>query len=427
MVIPVPVTRSNDLSAGSSSHLFLAIPPAPPPTFVPALEIPIPHGWPPGESAGRVQKTTTVFANGRNVMLDQHDCGPLVAQITIPPANSFIPMQLLQSKRAVIVTCFSVRMNGKTTACTSHWPPLPLLTCGQPMSMPATFTFTNVCTNVHVGMSGTDLIGGIVRTAATMAIERYYVRTPGVSLTAQEESEKSLAGAAASLLASVVQHALDPRYPMRVDATTKGPFGTEIKMSVSAGSADTRNDPQKFSISIEKKWEDPLKRSAASIGASGEYTWDAGGDTTKEGYKGQVGVATAAPGLGGKATAGGEYHPDAPEGQRGKATFKKEAATPFGSESEQRDYNPGAPDGQRTSSQTETVAKTWSGDRRTTTVNNPDGSRTTTVVENSDGKITLTTRKEPGESMALPEQAGRGGSPPRAVGTPASDVWGPPL
>ncbi|WP_437482575.1 hypothetical protein WME75_41120 [Sorangium sp. So ce1014] len=426
MRVPVPVTRSNDLSAGSSSHLFLPIPPAPPPTIVPAIEVPIPHGWPFGESAGKVQKTTTVFVNGKNVVLDQHDCGPLIPQITIPPANSFLPMQLLQSKRAVIVTCFSVRMNGKTTACTSHWPPLPLLTCGQPMSMPATFTFTNPCMNVHVGMSGTDLIGGIMRTAATMAIERYYFRTPGVSLTALKESQKSFAGAAASLLASVVQHALDPRYPMRVDATVKGPFGTEIKMSVSTESADLRNNPQKISISIERKWEDPLKSSAASIGASGEYTFNAGGDATKEGPKGQIGIATTAPGLGSKVTGGGEYHPDAPEGQRGKATYKQETATPFSSESVQNDYNPGAPDGRRRSSQTETVAKTWSGDRRTTTVNNPDGTRTTTVVENSDGKVTLTTRREPGESMAPPEPAGRG-SPPRGVDTAASEIWGPPL
>ncbi|WP_437754758.1 hypothetical protein [Sorangium sp. So ce1389] len=427
MRVPVPVTRSNDLSAGSSSHLFLSIPPAPPPTLAPAIEVPIPHGWPPGESAGKVQKTTSVFVNGMNVVLDQHDCGPLVLQITIPPANSLLPMQLLQSKRAVIVTCFSVRMNGKTTACTSHWPPLPLLTCGQPMSMPATFTFTNLCTNVHVGMSGTDLIGGIVRTAATMAIERCYFRTPGVNLTAVEESEKNLYAAAASLLASVVQHVSDPRYPLRVDATTKGPFGTEIKISVSAGSADTRNNPQKISISVEKKWEDQQKSRAASIGAAGEYTWDAGGDTTKEGLKGQVGIAGTAPGLGARTTASGEYHPDAPEGQRGKATFKQEAATPVWSESTQTDYNPGAPDGRRVSSQTETMAKTWSGERRTTTVNNPDGTRTITVVDNNDGKITLTTRKEPDGSMTLPEQAGSGGGPPRAVGTPASDIWGPPL
>ncbi|KYF62090.1 hypothetical protein [Sorangium cellulosum] len=429
MGVPVPVTRSNDLSAGSSSHLFLPIPPPPgaPPTLAPAIEIPIPHGWPFGEGVGKVQKTTTVFVNGRNVVLDQHDCGPLIPQITIPPMNSFIPVQLLQSKRAVIVTCFSVRMNGKTTACTSHWPPLPLLTCGQPTSMPATFTFTNLCTNVHVGMSGADLIGGIAQTAATMAIERCFSKPHGVSLTAQEESQKSLYGAAASLLASIVQHAIDPRYPMRVDATTKGPFGTEIKISVSAGSADTRNNPQKISISIQKKVEDQIKSSSVSIGGSGEYTWDAGGDTTKEGLKGQVGLAGTAPGFGAKASAGGEYHPDAPEGQRGKATFKREEATPFESESTQLDYNPGAPEGRGCSSQTETVARTQSGDRRTTAVNNPDGTRTITVVDNNNGKVTLTTRHETGESMALPEPAGSGGSPPRAVGTPASDIWGPPL
>lgn len=424
MSAPVPVTRSNDLSAGYSTHLFLAIPPAPPPTIAPAIEIPIPQGWPPGDSAGKVQKTSTVFVNGKYVMLEQHDCGPVIPQITIPPANSLFPTQLFKSKRAVCVTCFSVRMNGKTTACTGLWPPLPLLACGDPMSLPATFTFTNVCTNVHIGVSGTDLIGGLILTVASMAIDAYFFRLPDVKLRTWEEVAKGLAGAAASALATAVQHAIDPRYPIRVDTKVKAPGGIEIKVIASARSTDTKNNPQKIAISIEKKVEDKYKSHAASVGVSGEYTWDAGGDTSKEGFKGQAGVSGAAPGFTIKGTAGGEYHPDAPEGQRGKLTFKKEEATPFGSESKQIEHNPGAPEGRDWSSRTDRVVSGRSGDRRTTTVDHPDGTRTVTVVESKNGNVTIRTRKEPGEAAPLPREP-LGGAPPTHTAGPG--VWGPPL
>ncbi|WP_437305627.1 hypothetical protein [Sorangium sp. So ce388] len=427
MRVPVPVTRSNDLSAGYSTHLFLAVPPAPPPTVNAAIEIPIPHAWPPGESAGKVQKTTTVFVNGKNVMLDLHDCGPVIPQITIPPVNALIPTQLFKSKRAVTVTCFSVRMNGKTTACTGLWPPLALLACGEPVSWPTTFTFTNVCVNVHVGVSGADLIGGLLLTLATMAIDRCFFRLPDVKLKPWEELAKGFLGAAASAAASFVQHMIDPRYPIRVDTKVKAPGGIEIKIIASTLSTDTINNPQKISISIEKKVEDKYKSHAASIGGSGEYTWDAGGDTTKEGFKGQIGAAGAAPGLGIKGTAAGEHHPDASEEQRTKWTLKKEEATPFGSEAMQHDYNPGAPEGQGWSSKTERVVKGQSGDRRTTTVANPDGTTTVTVVENKDGRVTMKTRKHPGVSGQIPEQTGSGDGPPRAADTVGSNVWGPPL
>ncbi|WP_437287018.1 hypothetical protein [Sorangium sp. So ce406] len=427
MRVPVPVTRSNDFSAGSSSHLFLAIPPAPPPTINAAIEIPIPHAWPPGESAGKVQKTTTVFVNGKNVMLDLHDCGPVIPQITIPPLNSLFPLQLFKSKRAVTMTCFSVRMNGKTTACTGLWPPLPLLACGDPVSWPTTLTFTNMCVNVHVGMSGVDLLGGLLLTLATMAIDYYFFRLPDVKLSPWQELAKGFAGAAASGVASAVQHAIDPGYPIRVDTKVKIPDGIEIKIVASALSTDTINNPQKISISIEKKVEDKYKSHAASIGASGEYTWDAGGDATKEGFKGQLSAGGAAPGLSIKGAAAGEHHPGASEEQRTKWTLKKEEATPFGSESKQIDYNPGTPDGQGWSSKTERLVKGQSGDQRTTTMANPDGSTTVTVVENRDNRVTVKTRKYPGGSTPLPEKNGSSAGPSGAADTAGSNTWGPPL
>lgn len=425
MGAPVPVTLTNDFSAGYSTHLFLAIPPVPPPTINSAIEIPIPHGWPPGDSAGKVQKTTTVFAKGKPILLDQHDCGPVIPQITIPPANSLFPVQLFKSKRAITVTCFSVRMNGKTTACTGLWPPIPLLTCGDPMSLPLTFTFTNVGTNVHVGVSVADVVGGLILTAASMAIDYLFFRLPDVKLTPLEEFAKALLGAAASLVASLVQHAIDPRYPIRVDFKMKAPGGVEIKVNFSAGSTDTANNPSKVAISVEKKWESKDKSRSATVGASGEYTWNAGGDKAKEGFKGQVGAGASGPGVSGKASAGGEYHPDAPEQQRSKLTGKVEGNSPVASGSGQVDYNPNAPAGQGVTTKTESVDKGLSGDKRTTTTHNPDGSTTTTTVENKGGKVTTTTVKTPAPGKA-PKSSGAP-APGGATNTAQSGIWGTPL
>jgi hypothetical protein len=123
----------------------------------------------------------------------------------------------------------------------------------------------------------------------------------------------------------------------------------------------------KIAVSVEKKWEPKDKSRSVAVGASGEYTWDAGGDKAREGFKGQVGAGALLPGVSSRGSVGGEYHPDAPENQRSKITDKVEANAPFSSTSRQDDYNPGAPAGQGVTTKTEAVGKGLSGDKRTTT------------------------------------------------------------
>lgn len=318
MSVPVPVTVSLDFSFGGSLHYFVPIPVPAPPTVMPAVEIPIPQAWPIGVAMGSVKKTSTVLVNGKAAIQTGHDCGKLIPQITIPINNAMLPLHLVGSSRETIFKCFSVRMDKAQTACTTLW--LPMLSCGNPVSVPLTFTPTNVMRGVFVGASAADFVGAIIQTLARMALEKLFAVGPGWKMPFVKDFQKSVLGALAGGLASGVQHLMDPRYPIAADFKIKA-AGLEFGVGVSCGSSDAKNNPSQVSASVAKKWN-PGKGevSGGKIGASATYTWDAGGDKTKEGWAAEIGAQGGVGAIGGKAGVSAEYHPDAPEGQRSKAS-----------------------------------------------------------------------------------------------------------
>ncbi|WP_437682410.1 hypothetical protein [Sorangium sp. So ce131] len=432
MSMPVPVCRSADVSVGYSTHLYHPIPPPPtPPVPTYAIEIVVPQSWPPGVGLGSVKKTSSVLCGGLALMLAGHDCGKLIPQITIPINNALLPTFLPTSKRKVIVTCFSVRMNGFPAACMSLRPPLPSLSCGQPMSMPLSLTVTNLYLNVFVGVSGADLVGALIATAGTMVIDYLFFKPPGVNLTPGEEWMKAALGTAVGLGASVAQHLIDPRYPVKGEFGFKA-LGAEWKVGISCLSTDTKNNPSQVSVGAEFTLaEHKGTGSSLKLSESRSYTWDAGGDATKEGDKHTIGVALATPVVGSQASVTEEHHPGAPPAQQDKYSGSGSVTTAVNSGSAQVDYTPGAAEGERWSGRADASENIHKGLHKKSTVYNPDGSTTTTATDSGpDGSVvqTVTTEAKDGSStMTTVSTDGRGNPVPPGKNTGSTGAWGPLL
>jgi hypothetical protein len=66
-----------------------------------------------------------------------------------------------------------VQMNGSPTGC-SQWiglPPIPQMTCGEPISAPTDWSFITITNTVIVGMTVLDLLIGIAYCAAAMLLD----------------------------------------------------------------------------------------------------------------------------------------------------------------------------------------------------------------------------------------------------------------
>jgi len=332
MGVPVPITRSADFSAGYSTHLYQPIPPAgtPAPTY--AIEIPLSQAWPVGVALGSVKKTSTVVSNGLTIMLGGHDCGKFIPQITVPVNNALLPTLPMSSRRSVVMSSFSVRMNGSQVACTSLWPPLPMLACGQPMPIPLTFTLSNVLHSVFVGLSVADFVGGVIKTAGTMAVEYVFFDPAGAKLSSADEMRKELLMASVSLAASDVQHLIDPRYPLATSVTVKGPEGLNYKVSVSCGSSDTTNNPSQISLGVEKTLTEHKPTGSQTKGSyTVTHTWDAGDNKAKEGTKAQLALKSSTP----VGSASESATVDMPNAGPAKVTMERTSTTILGNSSKE--------------------------------------------------------------------------------------------
>lgn len=299
----VPVNLGPDFSVGVSAHGLIP-PPLPliPELAAPktvAIEIPIPQSWPPGVATKSVKKTSTVLHGGLwSIILDGHDCGKFIPQITIPPLNLMLPGLLLGSKRKIAFASFLVRMQGTPVGLTSIWPPLPMMTCGSPVSIPGTFSVTCLLHNTFVNMTLADLVGGVVGILVTMAgdylIGRFCTSPPGSPYNLRDAFGKALIGAATGLIPSTVQHFIDSRYPIKGSFSLGLPGGHTAKVSVSAGSSDPKNNPNSVGLGWEKQLASD-KETGGSVKASAgvSYTW--GEDAAKGTIKGEAGVSASDP------------------------------------------------------------------------------------------------------------------------------------
>jgi hypothetical protein len=168
-------TQSNFVFPGfmtlfSPMHDFLAPPPAPTPTpVVPCIEIMVPAMWPVGFALQQNKLTTTVLHKFQFIMLEGHDCGYMIPHVSNPPVNLMLPIIIAFSSRKAVFSASKVKANGTAVGCSQLLPiPVPMMTCGAPVSAPTSIPPMNALNNVEVGMTLGDIFAGIINIALSM-------------------------------------------------------------------------------------------------------------------------------------------------------------------------------------------------------------------------------------------------------------------
>ena len=179
-----------DFSFGFLTHDVLGmVPPAPAPVPVPmqfSIEMVALFMW----SLGFLMNQNK-FSNGAKpvthkgmwIALDGHDSGMMIPDMTIgavvpPIANLKYPLMWTFSSRKPILAASTVKMNGTPVAC-AQWiglPPLPMMTCGEPVSLPVCWSAISVTNTLQVGMTFLDLIIGVINVAASVATDLIFAK-----------------------------------------------------------------------------------------------------------------------------------------------------------------------------------------------------------------------------------------------------------
>ena len=199
----IKVNNALDFCVGAGVHNVILPPPAPStPTPTPSVEIPTTMLWPPGFGVNQNK-----FSNGGSpvkhrglwVVLDGHDCGTLILDLTIPPQpNIAYPTIWPFSARKPVFAASTVKMNGTSVACaqTLGFPPIPLMSCGDPVSTPSSWSMINAANTLQVGMTLGDFVAGIVTIVVSVATDYAFSLIPfpsGFLGTALSNSLKGLA------------------------------------------------------------------------------------------------------------------------------------------------------------------------------------------------------------------------------------------
>lgn len=168
-------TQSNFVFPGlmtlfSPMHDFLAPPPAPTPTpVVPCIEIMVPAMWPIGFALQQNKLTTTVLHKFQFIMLEGHDCGYMIPHVSNPPVNLMLPIIIAFSSRKAVFSASKVKANGTAVGCSQLLPiPVPMMTCGAPVSLPTSIPPMNALNNVEVGMTWADIAAGVIGVVLSM-------------------------------------------------------------------------------------------------------------------------------------------------------------------------------------------------------------------------------------------------------------------
>jgi len=175
-----------DFSFGFLTHGLLLPPPVPPPPKTPptfSIEMVATFMWTLGFAMNQNKFSNgakPVTHKGMWVALDGHDCGMMIPDVTIPPVNIWYPMMWPFSSRKPIMAASTVKMNGTAVAC-AQWiglPPIPMMTCGEPVSVPVCWSAISVTNTLQVGMTLTDLIVGIITTVASVVTDLIFNEIP---------------------------------------------------------------------------------------------------------------------------------------------------------------------------------------------------------------------------------------------------------
>lgn len=168
------VNTEYDISFGVLTHNVLLPPGIPTPAPMISVEMVATQWWPPGFAMNQNKFTTTVKHVQQNICLNGHDCGMLIPDITPPvPVHYYYAISWPFSSRKMTFAASTVKMNGQPVGCAQLGPvPLPMMTCGDPISAPtALFMFNCFTSQVKVGMTLGDLLMGLLDIAISIAID----------------------------------------------------------------------------------------------------------------------------------------------------------------------------------------------------------------------------------------------------------------
>ncbi|MBN1550645.1 hypothetical protein JW979_04210 [bacterium] len=172
MTVHCPVNVVYDLTVpiAPCTHYYI-VPPMTNPVPTVAIEMVATQLWTFGFVLNQNKFTTTVFHKGVWITLANHNLGPMIPDVTIPPVNAWYAVMWPFSSRKIMFSSSTVKMNGQPVGCAAIFPPFVMLTCGEPVSLPVTAPATNLLNNVHVGMTWADILAGALDIVASMAID----------------------------------------------------------------------------------------------------------------------------------------------------------------------------------------------------------------------------------------------------------------
>ncbi len=173
-----------DFSVGALTHNMLAPPAIPAPVPTPSIEMICTMMWTLGFLANQNKFSNAgkpVTHRGFWIVLDGHDCGMMIPDVTIPPApNIAYPLFWPFSSRKPVFAASTVKMNGTPVACAQllGLPPIPMMTCGDPIGAPTTQTMINVFNGVQVGLTWLDILCGVITIVFSMATDYAFSKIP---------------------------------------------------------------------------------------------------------------------------------------------------------------------------------------------------------------------------------------------------------
>ncbi|MDO9015911.1 MAG: hypothetical protein Q7V43_03305 [Myxococcales bacterium] len=183
-MIGVKVNIGTDLSAGVLLHNVLLPPAIPVPVPSVSLELPVNQDWLPGELNNQHKRTTTVRHSGRSIVLEGHDCGALIMDVTpLFPANAYYLLMWPFSSRKILFSASTVQADTAPIGCAAAW--LPMMTCGDPLSGPTALALTSMRNTVEVGMTGADVAIGLAYAAASVALDLIFNKISGAGIVQQ--------------------------------------------------------------------------------------------------------------------------------------------------------------------------------------------------------------------------------------------------
>jgi hypothetical protein len=196
-VISPHVSIAWDFSLGVLSHNILLPPatPAPVPTF--AVEMIATNMWTLGFLLGQNKFTSSVKHKGSPIVQEAHDDGIMIPDITVPFTNLWYAVMWPFSSRAVKFSASTVKMDGKNVGCADITRGMVMMTCGEPMSAPLGIPAISWLNTVQVGMTGLDLLAGILDIALSMAVSFVLSKiwpSSAASGTAAEQITKAIVG-----------------------------------------------------------------------------------------------------------------------------------------------------------------------------------------------------------------------------------------